>query len=52
MLGIALFFPVRWAVIGYRRFVHEKVSQNKFFKWLTNFFVIKILRFIFVGSTP
>ncbi len=48
--GAVLFLPVRWAVVGYRRFAHEKVSQNKFFKWLTNFWVIKILRFVLIGS--
>jgi len=52
VLGAALFLPVRWAVIGYRRFAHEKVSQNKFFRWLMNFWVVKILRFVFVGSSP
>jgi len=52
VLGVALFVPVRMAVIGYRKFVHEKVSQNRFFKWLTNFFVVKFLRFVFVGSQP
>lgn len=52
VLAALLFVPVRLFVIGYRRFAHEKLSQNKFFKWLTNFFVVKILRFIFVGSNP
>lgn len=51
-VGALLFMPVRWFVISYRRFVHEKLSQNKFFKWATNFFVVKVLRFIFVGSQP
>ena len=49
-LGIALFVPVRLSVIAYRKFAHEKVSQNKFFRWLTNFWVIKVLRFVLVGS--
>jgi uncharacterized protein (TIGR03546 family) len=49
-LGIILFFPIRWLVIEYRRYVHEKVSKNKFFKWLTNFWLIKALRFFFIGT--
>lgn len=51
LLGVALFVPVRLAVVGYRRYAHEKISQNKFFKWFTNFFVVKFLRFILVGSS-
>jgi len=52
LLGAALWYPVRAFVIGYRRFAHEKLSQNKFFRWLTNFFVVKFLRFVFVGTSP
>ncbi|MBI4606071.1 MAG: TIGR03546 family protein [Planctomycetes bacterium] len=50
LLGAALFLPVRWTVAAYRRWAHEKVSKNRFFQWLTSFWVIKILRFIFVGA--
>ena len=50
VVGAILFVPVRMLVSGYRRYVHEKVSQSKFFRWLTNFWIVKILRFIFVGS--
>lgn len=49
-LGAALFFPVRWLIIAYRRWAHEQLSQNKFFRWLTNFWMVKLLRFIFVGA--
>jgi uncharacterized protein (TIGR03546 family) len=49
-LGLVLFFPIRQAVVAYRRYVHEKVSQNKFFKWLTSFWLIKGLKFIFIGT--
>ena len=52
LLGAALFVPVRLSVLAYRRFAHEKLSQNKFFRWLTNFWVVKVLKFVFVGSTP
>jgi uncharacterized protein (TIGR03546 family) len=49
-LGIILFFPVRQLVVAYRHFLHDRVSKNKFFKWLTNFWFIKVLRFIFIGT--
>jgi len=49
VLGGILFVPVRLVVIAYRRWAHEKVSKNKFFRWLTNFWVVKALRFLFVG---
>jgi uncharacterized protein (TIGR03546 family) len=52
LLGAALFVPVRLTIIAYRRFAHEKLSQNKFFRWLTNFWVVKVLKFVFVGSSP
>ncbi len=50
-VGAALFLPVRALIIGYRKFAHEKLAQNKFFKWMMNFFVVRILRFIFIGSS-
>jgi hypothetical protein len=50
ILGAALFVPIRMLVIGYRRFAHEKVSQNRFFRWLTNFWLVKGLRLILVGT--
>ena len=50
IVGALLFVPIRLLVIGYRRFAHEKVSQNKFFRWLTNFWIVKIIRFVLVGS--
>ena len=49
-LAAVLFVPLRLTIIGYRRFAHEKVSQNKFFRWLTNFWMVKVLRFIFTGA--
>lgn len=50
VLGAILVWPVRQLVIGYRRFVHDRVSQNRFFRWLTGFWLTKVLRFIFIGS--
>jgi uncharacterized protein (TIGR03546 family) len=49
-LGAILFFPIRQLIIGYRRYIHERVSKNKFFKWLTSFWLVKGLRFIFIGT--
>lgn len=50
-LAAALFVPVRVLVISYRRWVHERLSQNRFFRWFTNFFVVKALRFVFLGTS-
>jgi len=50
LLGAALFVPIRLGVISYRRWLHEKVSSNKFFRWLTSFWFVKLLKFIFVGA--
>lgn len=49
VLGAALFVPIRMTVISYRKWLHERVSSNRFFRWLTNFWVVKLLRFVFVG---
>jgi uncharacterized protein (TIGR03546 family) len=51
-IGAALFVPIRLLVIAYRRWAHEKVSKNEFFKWMTNFWFIKALKWVFVGGTP
>jgi hypothetical protein len=48
--GILAFWPVRQSVISYRRWIHAKVSQNRFFQTITNFWFIKGLRFIFIGG--
>lgn len=50
VIGGLFFWPARRLIIGYRASVHEKVSENKFFRWLTNFWLIKGLRFIFIGT--
>lgn len=49
--GALLFYPVRQLIVAYRRFLHEKLASNKFFRWLTNFWVVKALRFVFVGGS-
>lgn len=50
LLGLALFFPVRQLIVSYRRFLHDRLSSNRFFRWLTNFWLVKGLRFVFVGA--
>jgi uncharacterized protein (TIGR03546 family) len=50
VLGAVLFWPVRQLIVGYREFVHDRVSDNKFFRWLTGFWLTKVLRFIFIGA--
>jgi uncharacterized protein (TIGR03546 family) len=49
-IALVIFFPIRQLVVGYRRYVHEKVSQNRFFRWLTSFWLVKLLKLIFVGA--
>lgn len=49
LLGAALFVPVRLLIISYRRWLHDRVSGNRFFRWLTSFWLVKGLRFIFLG---
>jgi uncharacterized protein (TIGR03546 family) len=48
--AVLAFWPVRQLVVSYRRWVHDKVSQNRFFQTITNFWFIKGLRFILVGG--
>ncbi len=50
VLGLALFIPIRQLILAYRRFLHEKLSTNKFFRWATNFWLVKGLRFVFIGT--
>ena len=51
LVAATLFYwPVRQAVVSYRRWVHAKVAQNRFFQTITNFWFIKGLRYIFIGS--
>ncbi len=49
-LGALLFFPIRLLVIAYRRWVEEKLESSRFFKWMVNFWVIRLCRFVFVGN--
>ncbi|MEM7235146.1 MAG: DUF2062 domain-containing protein [Planctomycetota bacterium] len=47
--GALSFAPMYYSVKAYRKWAHEKVSKNKFFRWLTGFWLTKVLRFVFVG---
>ncbi len=49
VVGAVQFVPLRLTVIAYRRWAHEKLSKNRFFRWLTGFWFVKVLRFIFIG---
>lgn len=48
--GALLFVPIRGLVTAYRRWAHEKVSKNRFFRWVTNLWLVRILRFILIGA--
>jgi uncharacterized protein (TIGR03546 family) len=50
VVGGVLFWPIRQLVVGYRKFVHEQLSGNPFFQFMTNFWFIKALRFVFIGT--
>lgn len=50
VLGLMLFWLVRKLVVGYRAFLHDRLSSNKFFRWLTSFWLVKGLRWIFLGA--
>lgn len=47
--GAVLFVPLRWLVISYRRWAHDRLEKNRFFRWLTSFWLTRALRFVFVG---
>ena len=49
-LAAALFFPVRFFVVRYREVVVEKLSKSKAFKYFTNLWLIRILKWVLVGS--
>ena len=48
-VGVLMFLPVRHLVIAYRRWAQESLQDNRFFGWLVNFWVVKVLKFVFVG---
>jgi uncharacterized protein (TIGR03546 family) len=49
-LAIVLFFPVRYLVIKYRETLHERLAKSKFFKWATNLWIVRALKWLFVGG--
>jgi len=48
LVGGLSFVPVRLTVIAYRKWAHEKLSNNRFFKWITNIWLVKLLKWGFV----
>jgi uncharacterized protein (TIGR03546 family) len=50
LAAILVFWPVRQSIVSYRRWVHTKLAQSRFFQTITNFWFIKALRFIFIGG--
>ena len=49
-LGTLLFWPVQRTVIAYRTFIHKAVTRNRVFNWITSWWLIKLLRFVFIGT--
>jgi uncharacterized protein (TIGR03546 family) len=47
----ALFYPIRFLVIRYREVVVTWCSESKAFKYVTNLWLFRILRWVFVGVT-
>jgi len=48
--GAALFFPLRWGVLRYREAVVARLSKSKLFKTITNLWLMRALRWLFLGS--
>lgn len=44
-----LFFPIRFLVIRYREVVVARLSKSKTFKYLTNMWLVRMLRWILIG---
>ena len=49
LLGAILFVPLRLLVIGYREYAQDKLQKSKFFRWLMRLWLVKLLRFVFLG---
>jgi len=48
--GAALFFTLRWGVLRYREAVVARLSKSKLFKTITNLWLMRALRWLFLGS--
>lgn len=48
--GLAMLLPVRLTVIAYRRWLHDRLAKNKVFRWVTNLWLVRALRFLLVGG--
>ena len=51
VVGLASIWPVRALVKAYRVWAHDRLSDNRFFRWLVNFWVVKALKFVLVGRS-
>jgi len=51
LAGSALWWPVRFLVAKYRDPVLERLSKSKLFKFITNLWLVRILRWILLGVT-
>ena len=49
--ALALWWPIRYLVQRYRDTVVERLSRSKIFKYVTNLWLVRILRWILVGAT-
>jgi len=49
-VGAALFLPLCYLVIAYRRWAHDRLQKNRFFRWITGFWLTKILKWVLVGG--
>jgi len=49
LLAIALFWPVRMLVIRYREAVVARLSKSRAFRYVTNLWLVRVLRWILIG---
>ncbi len=49
LAGAALFYPIRFLVMRYRTAVVERLSKSRAFKYVTNLWLIRMLRWVFIG---
>ncbi len=47
----ALFWPMRFLVIRYRQAVVERLSKSRTFRYITNLWLVRVLRWILIGPT-
>ena len=50
VVAVAMLFPVRLTVIAYRRWLHDRLAKSRVFRWVTNLWLVRALRFLLVGG--